>query len=182
MAHKRGKMKKGGVPDLGTAARTILKDWTSGAIPYYTLPPAAPAASIHDSAEIVSSWAKEFDLGSLEDMHNREISSVQSSTSMDFIQMQASAPLKMTDEADGGMGDGGMEDESDDEDTSQVRVAPKKEKIAAAARPQENPIAPDSQVNLQRKKEMKKAAKDKKRGAGMEEDEDDAYNFETDFS
>src|ERR1700733_10153558 len=35
----RGKIGKGGVPNLEAAARIILHDWNSGKISYYTTPP-----------------------------------------------------------------------------------------------------------------------------------------------
>eukprot|EP00357_Protocruzia_adherens_P018379 CAMPEP_0115017700 /NCGR_PEP_ID=MMETSP0216-20121206/28293_1 /TAXON_ID=223996 /ORGANISM="Protocruzia adherens, Strain Boccale" /LENGTH=432 /DNA_ID=CAMNT_0002388607 /DNA_START=30 /DNA_END=1328 /DNA_ORIENTATION=+ len=39
IANKRGKLKKGGIPDFDQAARLVLQDWTSGRLPYYTVPP-----------------------------------------------------------------------------------------------------------------------------------------------
>lgn len=39
IARKRGKMKKGGIPDLDAAAKIVLHDWVDGKIAYYTLPP-----------------------------------------------------------------------------------------------------------------------------------------------
>jgi len=39
VAHKRGKLMKGGIPDLEAAARVILHDWNAGKLDYYTLPP-----------------------------------------------------------------------------------------------------------------------------------------------
>ncbi|PFH34541.1 GNL3L/Grn1 GTPase [Besnoitia besnoiti] len=43
LAHRRGKLKKGGVPDLEAAAKIFLQDWQTGGIPYYTLPPSESA-------------------------------------------------------------------------------------------------------------------------------------------
>lgn len=45
VARSRGRVKKGGVPDLVGTARGILRDWNSGRIPYYTVPPALPPAA-----------------------------------------------------------------------------------------------------------------------------------------
>ncbi|PHJ15554.1 gtpase domain containing, partial [Cystoisospora suis] len=39
LARRRGKLKKGGVPDTLAAAKMFLQDWQSGVIPYYTMPP-----------------------------------------------------------------------------------------------------------------------------------------------
>ena len=51
IAEKRGKLKKRGVPDLESAARTVLDDWNSGRIPYFTLPPAEDP-SVHVGAAV----------------------------------------------------------------------------------------------------------------------------------
>ncbi|RUS22177.1 P-loop containing nucleoside triphosphate hydrolase protein [Endogone sp. FLAS-F59071] len=63
LARQRGKLKKGGVPDITLAARLILQDWNSGKIRYYTVPPSS--TSSHREASIVSSWSAEFSLENL---------------------------------------------------------------------------------------------------------------------
>lgn len=37
----RGKLNKGGVPDLENAARLVLQDWNTGKIKFFTIPPAS---------------------------------------------------------------------------------------------------------------------------------------------
>ncbi|XP_017890674.1 guanine nucleotide-binding protein-like 3 homolog [Ceratina calcarata] len=59
-AQRMGKFRKGGIPDMTAAARSILEDWNSGKIRYYTVPPEQPEC--HVSAEIVSQISKEFDI------------------------------------------------------------------------------------------------------------------------
>ena len=39
IAKSRGKLFKGGAPDMISAARVVLTDWNNGKIPYYTMPP-----------------------------------------------------------------------------------------------------------------------------------------------
>lgn len=39
VAFRRGKLGKGGIPDLESAARLVLTDWNSGRIQYFTMPP-----------------------------------------------------------------------------------------------------------------------------------------------
>lgn len=52
VARAQGKLKKGGVPLIDAAARTVLHDWNTGKIRYHTLPPALPAgATTNDDAE-----------------------------------------------------------------------------------------------------------------------------------
>ena len=64
MAQKRGKLLRGGQPDIEAAALCILKDWNGGAIEYYTMPPAPPVSSLLETS-VVSEFAKEF---KIEDM------------------------------------------------------------------------------------------------------------------
>lgn len=59
VALARGKLKKGGVPDMVAAARVVLQDWSDGTIPHYTLPPERGASEFKD-AVIVSTWARDF--------------------------------------------------------------------------------------------------------------------------
>lgn len=74
---------QGGVPDINGTARSILRDWVSGRIPYYTSPPAAPAPgtlpantsaiatleSVSDtdvnSSTLLTTFAPAFDLAAL---------------------------------------------------------------------------------------------------------------------
>ncbi len=63
VAHKIGKLKKGGVPDYHAAATAVLRDWQTGKIKFYTMPPERNEAIV--SSEIVTQWAKEFDLDSV---------------------------------------------------------------------------------------------------------------------
>lgn len=61
-AARMGKYGKGGVPNKTAAARSVLEDWNSGKIRYYTEPPEEGDSQV--SAEIVSQIAKEFDIES----------------------------------------------------------------------------------------------------------------------
>ncbi|KAK6463505.1 P-loop containing nucleoside triphosphate hydrolase protein [Scheffersomyces coipomensis] len=88
VARSRGRLGKGGIPNLGAAALSVLADWRDGRIIGWTLPksskatadkaledynPDAPKSSLRGDKEppkveqttIVSGWAKEFDLDGL---------------------------------------------------------------------------------------------------------------------
>lgn len=64
-ARKMGRLRKGGVADLEGAAKTIINDWNSGKIPFYSVPPKSTAII---SSEIVQTWAKEFNLDDIMSM------------------------------------------------------------------------------------------------------------------
>jgi nuclear GTP-binding protein len=72
VARKRGRLGKGGVPNLNAAGMTVLGDWRDGRIVGWVDPPVLPIKSSDvtmeggvgeakgDEKEIVSTWAKEF--------------------------------------------------------------------------------------------------------------------------
>ncbi|KAH7080489.1 nucleolar GTP-binding protein 2 [Paraphoma chrysanthemicola] len=78
VARKRGRLGKGGVPNLHSAAQTVINDWRDGRIQGWTSPPkfapeetastkTAPAIKglVGDQKEIVKTWAAEFKLEGL---------------------------------------------------------------------------------------------------------------------
>lgn len=79
VARRRGRLGKGGVPNLSAAAMTVITDWRDGRIQGWTDAPTLPA-SASDQKEIVSEWAEEFKLegfssgpGGRKDVSNQDI-------------------------------------------------------------------------------------------------------------
>lgn len=78
VARKRGRLGKGGVPNLHSAAQTVVTDWRDGRIQGWTDPPkpvpitassttpiATSTGLVGDQKEIVKEWAAEFKLEGL---------------------------------------------------------------------------------------------------------------------
>lgn len=79
VARKRGRLGKGGIPNMHAAAQTVINDWRDGRIQGWTSPPkyvpaettttkTAPAQKgglVGDQKEIVKEWAAEFKLEGL---------------------------------------------------------------------------------------------------------------------
>ena len=78
VARKRGRLGRGGVPNVHSAAQTVINDWRDGRIQGWTSPPkydsAAPSTTktalaskglVGDQKEIVKEWAAEFKLEGL---------------------------------------------------------------------------------------------------------------------
>ncbi|KAI1482379.1 P-loop containing nucleoside triphosphate hydrolase protein [Daldinia eschscholtzii] len=78
VARKRGRLGRGGVPNLAAAAMTVVTDWRDGRIQGWVDAPVLPvateisgsadasaAAAMPDQKEIVTEWAKEFKLEGL---------------------------------------------------------------------------------------------------------------------
>ncbi|KAI9142018.1 P-loop containing nucleoside triphosphate hydrolase protein [Paraphysoderma sedebokerense] len=97
ISKQRGKLKKGGVPDLEAAAKTILQDWNSGKIPYYTVP---PKRELGGSASFVTGLSEQFDIGSIDNDLNKLKS--QREMGVDFVAM---ASVENDDDIDMGSGD-----------------------------------------------------------------------------
>lgn len=77
VAISRGKLNKGGVPDINSAAMIVLTDWFNGKIPYYSFPPQPSSdqdLQEKDSITIVSSLSQEFNIESIYDQLDSQIS------------------------------------------------------------------------------------------------------------
>ena len=68
VAKSMGRVLKGGVPDKVAAARNVLRDWNTGKIPYYTVPPLESQTVKSNDAVIVSGFGEEFDLSKVDDV------------------------------------------------------------------------------------------------------------------
>ncbi|KAG0229837.1 Guanine nucleotide-binding protein-like 3 [Actinomortierella wolfii] len=106
LARQRGKLKKGGIPDTFAAARSVLNDWNSGKIPFYTIPPVAKHTPVA-AASMVTEWSKEFDIDTQEDV--QVLASMKSTIDMrDAMALTAQ-------ELDEGEMDMGYDDEEDED-------------------------------------------------------------------
>lgn len=85
VAKSYGRVLKGGIPDKIGAARSVLKDWNQGKIPYYTIPPKDAEPDVaKGGAVIVSSFGAEFDLSAFDD---KVLSTLKESDEMDFVEL-----------------------------------------------------------------------------------------------
>jgi hypothetical protein len=60
IAAARGKLRKGGTPNLPAAARIVLQDWHDGRIPFFTRPPSRGNEAF-EAAAIVAAYSADFD-------------------------------------------------------------------------------------------------------------------------
>jgi len=91
IAKRNGKVLKGGIPDKVMAARTVLRDWNSGKIPYYTRPPTVDQTTSSSAVieagdvKIVSGFGEKFDVNK---MDVAVLNSLDNSDAMDFVEME----------------------------------------------------------------------------------------------
>ncbi|KNC81987.1 hypothetical protein SARC_05716 [Sphaeroforma arctica JP610] len=112
-ANKRGKLKKGGVPNIHAAAKSLLKDWNTGAIPFYTLPPVTEHMKhAGETTTIVTGFSQAFDMAALEKEEEENVLSGLSSEKKTYMTL-----------APGEQGDMEMDDsDSDDEAVADADV------------------------------------------------------------
>ncbi|MCJ1469754.1 hypothetical protein MMC07_008396 [Pseudocyphellaria aurata] len=65
VARKRGRLSKGGVPNLISAAMSVLSDWRDGRIQGWVDAPSGQPQDVADEKKVVSEWAGEFKLEGL---------------------------------------------------------------------------------------------------------------------
>ncbi|XP_017130713.1 guanine nucleotide-binding protein-like 3 homolog [Drosophila elegans] len=94
-AARMGKFLKKGVPDVVAAARSVLNDWNTGKIKYCTQPPEVQEAqSVHISASIVHSEAREFDVENFESMETEILEHCAVKTD-DIMEITSTGPLEI---------------------------------------------------------------------------------------
>jgi len=79
VAQNRGKLKKGGVPDVEQASRLVLQDWNSGRIPFFVSP---PEEANNDETSMVAKFGDAFDIDALlAKNHSMAVESTRSASS-----------------------------------------------------------------------------------------------------
>ncbi|KAL6527743.1 Guanine nucleotide-binding protein-like nsn1 [Orobanche minor] len=96
VATVRGKLKKGGIVDVASAARTVLHDWNEGVEPckilYYTMPPKRNVEEPSE-AKIVSQLGKEFDADEVYGGESSFIGSLKSVNDFIHVDVPSNCPL-----------------------------------------------------------------------------------------
>ncbi|CAO1423330.1 unnamed protein product [Diamesa serratosioi] len=99
-AIKMGKLIRGGVPDVRSAARSLIHDWNIGKIKYCTHPPEDNDKEIHISASIVKSDApqEEFQIENYEEMESTFMDQLQQHYECkpdDVMDVETKGPVSM---------------------------------------------------------------------------------------
>ncbi|XP_064400040.1 guanine nucleotide-binding protein-like 3 homolog [Halichondria panicea] len=92
LAKRLGKLLKGGVPDVDSAARSVLRDWNTGRIKFFTHPPEQSSLPSHVSSDIVRSWSAAFDMSALHEEEKQDLSGLQRGVP-EMMEINPSQPL-----------------------------------------------------------------------------------------
>ncbi|XP_050363604.1 guanine nucleotide-binding protein-like NSN1 [Argentina anserina] len=193
VATVRGKLKKGGIVDIGAAARIVLHDWNEGKIPYYTMPPARSQEEPSE-AKIVSELGKALNIDEVYNGESSFIGSLKSVNDFHPVEVPPSCPLNFDEsmlednavqrpsiQADGSPDD--MVEEDDDQSMNVVEDDPGKAKEKTAnktSKQNEKLYGAEGMLNTKKKKAEKKLRK-KAKSASKDAMEDDDYDFKVDY-
>lgn len=90
VAQNRGKLKKGGVPDVDQAATLVLQEWNSGKIPFYVEP---PEMVNNDDTSFVSQFSQAFDIDALlHSNYQSALKATKANLGKRFVAMSADTP------------------------------------------------------------------------------------------
>jgi len=204
IARRRGKLRKGGIPDYVDAARIVLQDWNSGALPYFTIPPQSASTdnTQFESAKIVNEFSKEFDLAALlQEADQASVSSlpsIVSTTEDSYLQLEPgvsldslfSSMLTLSDETknEESEDEEDMSDDDDDEAQEDSDEETMDMDFEEAPTPKNQTAVPQKlydpedefnpRTNLQIKKQLKKQ---RKKARKQRQVPDAPFDFNTDF-
>jgi len=182
LAKRLGRLKKGGIPDINKAGKTVLTDWNQGKITYYTHPPEVDSMATHVSSEIVTQMSEGFDIASLLDQESEILKGLKAKNCTDII-IESSNPT------DGCVFENSTESDQDEEEeevmeegvngaknneqktvvTLSKSVKSKKDKKSKKESTDKKSTSQSSvqeglqQLNKERKKDFKKMKKDRRR-------------------
>ncbi|XP_073063633.1 guanine nucleotide-binding protein-like NSN1 isoform X2 [Primulina eburnea] len=179
----RGKLKKGGIVDVESAARIVLHDWNVGKIPYYTMPPIRNVEEPSE-AKIVSQLGKEFNVDEIYGGESSFIGSLKSVNDFNPVEVPSNLPIKFSmmivehDEQPPASTQNNVKDEP--MESNEKGDIP--EKYKHANREQNKKLySEEGMLNTKLKKAEKKRLKKDSRPSTMEHGMDDDYDFGVDY-
>ncbi|CAJ2673594.1 guanine nucleotide-binding protein-like NSN1 isoform X2 [Trifolium pratense] len=190
VATVRGKLKKGGIVDIDSAARIVLHDWNEGKIPYYTMPPVRDQAEPSE-AKIVSEFSKEFNIDEVYNSETSFIGNLKSTVDLDPVEVPSSCPLNFDEtmlEDDEPVQlpkqdevPGNMEDNDEDESMECDKDDVSKDKVKSASSKQNEKLYTADGILNPKIRRAEKKKKKKANKAGVSDPMDGDYDFKVDY-
>uniref|UniRef100_A0A8D0G9A1 Guanine nucleotide-binding protein-like 3 n=1 Tax=Sphenodon punctatus TaxID=8508 RepID=A0A8D0G9A1_SPHPU len=192
LTQRRGMLKRGGVPDTEGAAKLLLCDWTGARVSYHSRPPTSWNLSPHLTKEMVAEMQQDFDLKELEEDNMNTVTAVKYPSLASSIVFQSlgvtngtleesELPEKTSEQGNMETGEEeealSEEDHSSEEDDGNVE--------------EESDRQLDCKINPEKLEKVKETSVGKQQAGDQPStlsfdldkttDEDDAYDFNTDY-
>ncbi|NWT56028.1 GNL3 protein, partial [Erythrocercus mccallii] len=194
LAQKRGMLKKGGVPDIENMAKLVLCDWTGARIKYYSQPPGFQKPPPYLTEQKIAEMQEGFNLNNLEQENSTTVQALKHPSPASSIAFQSAGMTNGTIEEnkviEEGSEWGNMETSKEEEEEEE-----EEEEFTESDDDEDNVEENDVQVTRKAKpgKRQRTPPNSKEQRAGNERsrslsfsldkpaDEDDAYDFNTDY-
>jgi nuclear GTP-binding protein len=99
LARKRGRVGKGGEPDLDGVARMVLTDWNRGRIKYFTIPPSGDD-TVEGAAELVTAWGEVYPMTRTIEFAEKDFRDFQIRHVFEVVQKRKQSGATVEDESD----------------------------------------------------------------------------------
>ncbi|XP_066182943.1 guanine nucleotide-binding protein-like 3 isoform X2 [Sylvia atricapilla] len=203
LAQKRGMLKKGGVPDIENMAKLVLCDWTGARIKYYSQPPGFKNPPPYLTEQKIAEMQEGFNLNNLEQENSNTVQALKHPSPASSIAFQSAGMTNGTIEEDKVIEEGSVrgnmetskEEEEEEEEEEEFTESDDDEDNVEEE--EDDDIEEESQVQVTRKakpgKQQRTPTDSKEQRAGNQRsrslsfsldkpaDEDDAYDFNTDY-
>ncbi|NWS79999.1 GNL3 protein, partial [Toxostoma redivivum] len=189
LAQKRGMLKKGGVPDIENMAKLVLCDWTGARIKYYSQPPGFQKLPPYLTEQKVAEMQEGFNLNNLEQENSNTVQALKHPSPASSIAFQSA-----------GMTNGTIEENKVIEEGSEwghMETSKEEEDELTESDDNEDDMEEDDDVQLTGKAKPGKQQTNPTHSTGQKAgnersrslsfsldkpvDEDDAYDFNTDY-
>ncbi|KFQ93543.1 Guanine nucleotide-binding protein-like 3, partial [Nipponia nippon] len=177
LAQKRGMLKKGGVPDLENIAKLLLCDWTGAKISYHSQPPASQRPPPYLTEDKIAEIQECFNLKNLEEENTTTVQALKYPSPASSIIFQSA-----------GMANGIIEENKVIEVASEWENLETSEEEEEEEEEEDFTESDDDQDDVEEEeKDVKQVNQESKHSNSLSfsldktADEDDAYDFNTDY-
>ena len=173
VARSSGKLKKGGIPNVDAAARSVLHDWNDGKIKFYCKPPVPQVSGFE--TKVVNSFSKELDIYNLQEDDIKVLDAIEATVNEESMDTKQSyvgiEQLPFSNEKS-------FKDFDDSKSEYSTTSKVSKRNLKTIAFDGEEPIVPD--IRKVQKQLKKKKDKDSRRQQQPENGDED-YDFNEHF-
>ncbi|NXS00279.1 GNL3 protein, partial [Oxylabes madagascariensis] len=181
LAQKRGMLKKGGVPDIENMAKLVLCDWTGARIKYYSQPPGLQKPPPYLTEEKIAEMQEGFNLNNLEQQNSNTVQALKHPSPASSIAFQSAGMTNGTIEENKVIEEGSewgnmetsREEEEEEEEEQEFTESDNDEDNV-----EEND---DDDDDVKEVNEGNERSRSLSFSLDKPADEDDAYDFNTDY-
>ncbi|NWV58557.1 GNL3 protein, partial [Malurus elegans] len=180
LAQKRGMLKKGGVPDIENMAKLVLCDWTGARIKYYSQPPGFQKPPPYLTGQKIAEMREGFNLNNLEQENSKTVQALKYPSPASSIVFQSAGMTngiieenKIIEE---GSMRGNMETSKEEEEEEE-----EEEEFTESDDDEDDMEEDDDDDDIEEVNEGNEHSRSLSFSLDKPADEDDAYDFNTDY-